>query len=57
MKIRTSNITRQKAQALKVKCWKILARKAIEEEDPVSCSLIIDLAENSYEEEPEGELV
>lgn len=46
MKIRTSNVI-DKAAALKVKCWKILAEMALEERDPTALALIISLAENS----------
>lgn len=45
MKERKSNVI-QKANELKVKCWKILAQMALEERDPKACALIIDLAEN-----------
>ena len=46
MKTRSSNVI-DKANALKVKCWKILAEMALEERDPTACALIISIAENS----------
>ena len=46
MKTRKSNVI-NKASALKVKCFKILAQMALEERDPTACALIISLAENS----------
>jgi hypothetical protein len=50
LKARKSNV-RNKAREMKIFCWKVLARKALQE-DLEACQIIIDLAEPPTEVEP-----
>lgn len=53
-KLRKTNVRNQCAK-LKVKAFKILAKKALEDQDISACEALISLAEQKQEESAENE--